>query len=198
MEFNTWDSTPGSVKDCLEKDDLALELKNWSSKLETIGNVLLTLLIIGGIILSVVGSFGTEIVSSDYYGHTRTETEFQLGTFFTSLIPWIFYAVIEYCFFHVLVLLISAAASITHQTKVSAKLAEYTARKTFGEFDTEVPRKMELQKETIKIEKTKENKIKCPNCKDTFVIDPQADRFICRACGYEIALSPQAENNQDD
>ncbi|MBQ2118093.1 MAG: hypothetical protein II192_03455, partial [Clostridia bacterium] len=83
MDFNTWDSTPGSVKDCLKKDYLTLELKNWSSKLETIGNVLLTLLIIGGIILSVVGSFGTKI-AYDIYGHTRTETEFQLGTFFTS------------------------------------------------------------------------------------------------------------------
>lgn len=112
---------PISVEDSIKSDRVIDNLWSWCSRLETLGIILFIILIIIGIIASIIAGF--EVVDISYGG--KPKYEFNFGMFFVTLLDYALYAFIEYCAYHVFALLIGALASITQNTKATARLLEY-------------------------------------------------------------------------
>lgn len=111
-----------SIEACLEKDPLTDCLWKWGGRIGTFGTVLLVFIIVGGFIISIVSGFGIE---ESYYNHIT----FNAGTMFISLFYTACIAILELCIYQALSLFLRAMARIHHNTRVTAKLAEYNARK---------------------------------------------------------------------
>ena len=125
-----------SINDCLKPDALTENLWIWAERLEKLGKILFWIIIISGIVVALSTSITTaEVVKGIYYTYTTTETTFEFGIFFTAIVQTGVYAFIEYCAYHVLALLIGALANITQNTKATANMTEYVARKTLKEED---------------------------------------------------------------
>ncbi len=123
-----------SINDCLKPDSITDNLWVWAERLEKLGKILFWIIIISGFVIALSTSIvTTEVVKGTYYQYTDTETSFSFGVFLTSVVQTALYAFIEYCAYHVLALLIGALANITQNTKTTAKLTEYVARKTLKE-----------------------------------------------------------------
>ena len=121
---------PTSLNECTQEDATVSNLHTWAERLEAWGKVLFWFLVIGGIVLAIIASIqSTEVVHGTYYQWTETETTFNFALFFTSVAEIALYAFLEYCAYHVLALLISALASITQNTIISANVALYQAAK---------------------------------------------------------------------
>ena len=122
---------PATLNECTREDATVNNLHIWAARLETFGKILFWILIGAGVILALVESIQTEEVNigSTYYPITKTITTFDFELFLTSIGQTALYAFIEYCSFHVLALLISALASITQNTIISANVALYQAAK---------------------------------------------------------------------
>ena len=110
---------PKSLAECHQPDATATNLHFWAERLERWGQRLFIVLIIAGIISTVLDTMAMIDVNDDMV----------LSVFITSAITWALYAFIEYCTYHVLALLISALASITQSTIISANVALYEAAK---------------------------------------------------------------------
>ena len=108
---------PKTLSECTSPDATASNLHYWSEKLENWGQILFVILIIIGIISTIVDTVNMADIDEDM----------AFATCITSAITWALYAFIEYCAYHVLALLISALASITQNTIISANVALYEA-----------------------------------------------------------------------
>ncbi len=90
-------------------------------RLETLGKILFVAIIVIGVITAITSSFYEDISIYSY----RTETKFDWGMFFLQLMDTALTAFIEYCVYHVVALLIGALASITQNTRATARILEY-------------------------------------------------------------------------
>ena len=121
---------PATLNECTREDATVNNLHIWATRLETLGKILFWILIVVGVAFALVESIQTiEVVKGTYYQYTETKTTFNFELFLTSIAQTALYAFIEYCSFHVLALLISALATITQNTIISANVALYQAAK---------------------------------------------------------------------
>ena len=135
---------PDKLENVLVADKVSYNLWIWAKRLETLGKVLMTLLIIAGVILAFTSSYVEKEVPvedessySYYYDDYEEETEikkvFDAEMFFTVIADTALYAFIVYCSYHVLALLIGALASIVQNTKITADIALLEAKKDISE-----------------------------------------------------------------
>ena len=110
---------PKTLQECKQADETVINLHTWAERLENWGQILFYILIIVGAISTIIDTVNMGDINEDL----------MLTTFFSSAISWALYAFIEYCAYHVLALLISALASITHNTHISANVALLEASK---------------------------------------------------------------------
>ena len=91
-----------------------MSIENW-------GRVVLILLIIGGCIIAVLTGMqvGRETLGDD--------TLPVLGTVFFTALQWGLYALIEYCVYHAVSLLMCSLASIVQSNRITSDLAVYNA-----------------------------------------------------------------------
>lgn len=96
---------PQSVQDCLRTDGVSQTLWEWAMSIENWGRVVLILLIIGGCIIAVLTGMqvGRETLGDD--------TLPVLGTVFFTALQWGLYALIEYCVYHAVSLLMCSLQS---------------------------------------------------------------------------------------
>lgn len=174
---------PISVEDSIKSDRVIDNLWSWCSRLETLGMVLFVILIIIGIIASIIAGF--EVVDISYSG--KPEYEFNFGMFFLSLLDYALYAFIEYCAYHVIALLIGALASITQNTKATARLLEYQMS------ENELPDENEWKcKNCGKINSNYVGTCACGNIKAENELnnyDKTTSKRYCENCGAKIADS---------
>lgn len=188
------------VSDCLKPDSITDNLWTWAERLEKLGKILFWIIIISGIVFAIATSIVTkEVVKGTYYQYTDTETTFSFDVFLMSIVQTALYAFIEYCSYHVLALLIGALANITQNTKTTARLTEYVARKTLHEETletTHIKEPKEQTTETIEaderqtiteenssvIAEIRDNEKVCPNCG----LVQDISRKKCWACGQKF------------
>lgn len=172
---------PISVEDSIKSDRVIDNLWSWCSRLETLGFVLFIILIIIGIITSIISGF--ETVGITYSG--KPEYKFNFGTFFVNLMGSALYAFIEYCAYHVIALLIGALASITQNTKATARLLEYQLS------GNEAPSENEWKcKNCGRINSSYVGTCSCGNTKaenDSDNYDKTTSQRYCENCGKEIS-----------
>ena len=108
---------PKTLAECTQRDATVTNLHIWAERLESWGQILFVILIIIGIISTITDTVTMADIDEDM----------AFMTCITSAITWGIYAFIEYCAYHVLALLISALASITQNTIISANVALYEA-----------------------------------------------------------------------
>ena len=116
---------PQTFDDCIKNaksDWLAQELWHWAERLKKIGLVLFWILIACGIIVSIVSS----LVLAESY---RDEISFNLTVFLTTIITYALYAFLEFCFYHILSLLLHAASNIVMNVSLTADLAMLNSQK---------------------------------------------------------------------
>lgn len=124
--------TTNSIDDCLKPDGITNNLWVWAERLEKFGQILFWVIVFFGVIVAV--STSTVVKETvNVFDRVVLEEKFSISVFLTKLGQTALYAFIEYCAYHVLALLISALANITQNTKATAKLTEYVARKTLNE-----------------------------------------------------------------
>lgn len=172
---------PISVEDSIKSDRVIDNLWSWCSRLETLGMVLFVILIIIGIITSIISGF--EVVDISYSG--KPKYEFNFGEFFINLMSSALYAFIEYCAYHVIALLIGALASITQNTKASAKLLEYQLSK-----DEPLAENEWKCKNCGKINSDYVGTCSCGNTKagnESNNYDKTTSQRYCKNCGQEIS-----------
>ena len=194
-----------SINDCLKPDSITDNLWVWAERLEKLGKILFWIIIISGFVIALSTSIvTTEVVEGVYYPYTDTETTFSFGVFLTSVVQTALYAFIEYCAYHVLALLIGALANITQNTKATARLTEYVARKTLKEEETDrkgsplfvhnepltqaaihtqASNSKDVNKDNppVSAEISNGEKI-CPKCGQS----QRSDRRVCWACGQQF------------
>lgn len=120
VSYKTDKSIPETLNECLTPDGTVSSLRLWAERLETWGQRLFGLLIIVGIITTIMKVY--PLIDD-------VDTENILPALITSLVPWGLYAIIEYCTYQVLAVLIRALASITHHTMITANVALYESSK---------------------------------------------------------------------
>ena len=107
---------PKTIEECVEVDSLSKHLWNWAHRLERYGKIVLGIIIACGFILAI------------YAGIVANETgEFVWGAILMTAGTWTAYAVVEYCAYYALFLLISALASVVQNTTITANIAVYSA-----------------------------------------------------------------------
>lgn len=116
-------TVPKNLSECITPDATTTNLHHWAERLENWGKILFFILIVVGII--------TTITDTITVANSPVEDS-AVGTFISTAISWGLYAFIEYCAYHVLALLISALASITQNTIISANVALYDTAKAEG------------------------------------------------------------------
>ena len=120
---------PRNLSECTKVNATVTNLHNWSERLEKWGKILFWIIVIFGIIVSIVEMSETQELRQLYRDSLKEYMELpsELEVFLNKLLTWGFYAFLEYCAYHVLALLISALASITQNTIISANVALYEA-----------------------------------------------------------------------
>ena len=113
-----------SIDDCVEIDVVSKELWEWAASTERWGKVLFIGLIIWGIISSITGSF--------IYDEYAEIDGWNVLLFFTNIVQYAIYAYLEYIVYHAIALLLASLATITQNTRVTAKIAEYKVRTAGG------------------------------------------------------------------
>ena len=110
---------PRTLADCIQPDGTVIHLHGWAERIESWGKTLFGILIVIGILITIVATIVAARVG-DGMGFT---------VFIISAISWGISAFIEYLAYHAIALLISALASITQNTAISANVALYEASK---------------------------------------------------------------------
>lgn len=175
---------PQSLSDCYKNDSITDNLWLWCERLEKFGKILFWFIIVGGIITAFATSFSTETVTKGtYYTYTDTETEFNIALFITSLLRTALYAILEYCAYHAIALLLAALASLVMNTKITANIALYTNAKKEPKTAKESHIK---EKNSVEEEEAKEIK-KLKEEQEKFVADSCANRdsWLCPECCRE-------------
>ncbi len=128
---------PASLNECTQEDATVTNLHTWAQRLENWGRILFWALIIIGTIVTLVRTIeayelledlGTS-VDLNKLAASGIEIPTVSDVFLSNLFRWGLYAFLEYCAYHALALLISALASITQHTIISANIALYEASK---------------------------------------------------------------------
>lgn len=115
------EAPPTCIEDCTNQDKVTINLWTWARRLELLGQILLALIIIGGVVLSLTNSYVvTDVLEGD--------KKFSIALFFTNLLTYTIYAIVEYCVYHVLALLVGSLARIVQSNRTTARLAELEAR----------------------------------------------------------------------
>lgn len=117
-----------SIDECVKTGPVSEELWGWSMWCDKIGKILFWVMIIWGIITSIIVG-----ITVNKYGGTK----FSFNLFISELIQRIIYAWLEYIIYHIISILISSLATITQNTRVTAKLTEYQLRKHENSFASE-------------------------------------------------------------
>lgn len=156
---------PKSILDCVKMDPLSQNLWNWASRLETLGKIFF-----GGIVL--FGTVETIILLSNA---SSNET---LSLFFSQFIKYFLFAFCEFCLFRVFALLVGSLASITQNTKATARLSELIVRNQFQE-------KKEEAGET-----GNDFLVRCPNpgCAEMLSFPEGTTKARCPYCGQDFDI----------
>ena len=131
---------PTSFKDCYKTDAITQNLWVWCERLEKWGKILFWALIIIGIINTITSTIDShqflKQIGADTIEEIRKESAklgMEIPTVFETLVHnlllWTFYAILEYCAYHVLALLVGSLASIVQHNKISANISLYKAAK---------------------------------------------------------------------
>lgn len=127
---------PKALTDCTKQDPTVSNLHAWAERLETLGKALFIIIIVIGIISTFVDGVTTYeyLEAIDPFGRDRqqlADAGIEIPNVFdvvvSSIIRWSLYAVLEYCAYHVFALIISALASITQNTIITANVSLYDA-----------------------------------------------------------------------
>lgn len=182
---------PKTLSDCIKPDATVENLHAWAERLESWGAYFCIILLVIGIISTCMNVYA---VSS--------EEELILGTALSSLVTWGIYIIIAFCSFHVFALLISALATITQNTIISANVALYESAQNAPAFkpdeshtpvESKAPEKA-VAKEAPKAVSKEEKQtaiapiqvdattIECPTCHTT----QNAARSVCWSCGQRF------------
>lgn len=151
---------PKSLQECVKPDGTVTELSRWAGIVETRGQILLALVILAGVFLTIA----EVVVLLD------TEEGAMLLTVISSVVGWSLGAVVTYCTYHVIALLLRAAALITQHTMISANVALFEQQKMNGE----------AGENRSKPQKPHE-KWECPACSHMLPFDV----IQCSNCGYK-------------
>ena len=121
---------PRTLAECTETDETVSNLHTWAERLETWGKIVFIILITVGVLDTIISAVAAhELLESSFSRNELIalgESAPSVGeVVIKSLLTWAFYAFLEYCVYHVLALLISALATITQNTTVSANVALY-------------------------------------------------------------------------
>ena len=106
---------PRSLQECTYPNEAAYNLYAWAERLKAWGQKLLYVLLVIGLISSIIDAVNIAEVNEDQ----------AFTVFLASAFSWALYAIIEFCAFHVLALLVNALATITQNTAVTANVALY-------------------------------------------------------------------------
>ena len=117
-------STPKTFKECVDKGPIEKEIWDWADRVQMIGEIILCLIITGGLFVSIV--VGVEEEAANYYSKSP-EVTFNMGKSFVSLVIFTVCGLVEYCTYHVIALSLGAKASIVENTRISANIAMYKA-----------------------------------------------------------------------
>ena len=176
---------PKTLDDCIRENTVVSELRVWVERIEKWGIILLTILIIVGVVSTIIEAVSVAEINEDMV----------FPTIVSSLITWGFYAAIEYFAFQFFALLISALATITQHTVISAQVALFESTKNSTNPDntkTDAPQAAKSAQETqpktgdetiIKPIFNEDNSWKCPACGRNNV----ATRTTCWCCDAKRA-----------
>ena len=177
---------PRSLKECYEEDRIAQMLWIWSAWLKKWGTVVLCVLIVVGIISTIGDTLQMADIDEDLI----------FVTLLNSSISWGLYAVIEFCTYNVLSVIVSALATIVQNTKITSNVELYIEAKAEGVVKeaTAAPvnngGKAPLKKESPAFSKPaetpgREGFITCPSCMQM----QKAGRSTCFRCGQQFESS---------
>lgn len=132
---------PKTLSDCIYPDATVSNLHTWAERLETWGKIVFYILIGIGILSTIVEGIATgeylenldEYFSRQDLAAAGMEIPSVFDVVVSSIIKWAFFAFIEYCSYHVLALIVSALASITQHTIISANVALYESSQNHPE-----------------------------------------------------------------
>ncbi len=116
-----------SIEECMKRRPVTEKLSAWADHVNDFGFFLLIAILIYGIIISCT----TANVEFEY--RYSTYTEFDFGIFFGSLVPYCFYAIVEFCVYKFISVLLSALSGIYQHTAETAALKEYELLKKESE-----------------------------------------------------------------
>ena len=131
---------PKTLNDCVKPDATVANLHTWAERLESWGKFLFKALIVIGIISTIFDAVEVSDV----------DEELILGAIITSATSWALYAFIEYCAYHVLALLVSALASITQNSIISANVALLEASQHHEYIETPTTQNVNMPKSAPK------------------------------------------------
>ena len=165
-----------SIDECVKMDAVSEELWYWSANTERWGKILFYGFIIWGIISSIIVSlvfdeFGTEVKGWNGL------------LFFSNLIEYALYAFIEYVTYHAIALLLASLATITQNTRVTAKLEEYKARKAENAF-TDTNKKDNGVKSQNAVKKDETKSYDLSKIAQETAKEKPKNGWTCSKCGY--------------
>lgn len=139
---------PDTLWECTAVDPVVEELRGWAERIREWGKKLFVILLVVGVVMAIVECIGA--LDTDY-------EDMMFSIFISTLFTWILYAAIEFCACYVISLLISALATITQNTAVTAKVALLQASKN-PDIPKPMPEPVPKKKAPVKAEPaTKKN-----------------------------------------
>ena len=120
---------PKNLSECMKTNATVSNLHRWSERLEKWGKLIFWIIVILGIFVTIAEMIETQELRQAYRDMMEQYIELpsEWEVFFNKLLTWAFYAFLEYCAYHVLALLISALASITQNTIITANVSLFKA-----------------------------------------------------------------------
>ena len=126
---------PASLNECTREDPTVSNLHIWAERLETWGRILFWGLISVGIFVTLITTIEAyelleeldKSVDLNELALAGMEIPSVWEVFLSNLWKWGLYAFLEYCAYHALALLISALASITQNTIITANVSLFKA-----------------------------------------------------------------------
>lgn len=172
---------PKTLTECTRIDPTVSNLHIWTERLEAFGKALFFILIAIGIISTIaegitVHEYLNEMKKYVNYEELLAEAGMEmpsvLDVVISSIIKWGLLAYLEYCAYHALALIISALASITQHTIISANIALYDA----------------YQKQSISTPNTPTSSATTPPASHNRINRPltsSPEMWICKSCNTQ-------------
>lgn len=179
---------PRNFKECYETDSITRNLWLWCERLEKWGKILFWILIIGGFIMAIWGSFGEKEVivrEASFYREAETEIRktFDFNIFVSLLFDTALYAFLEYCAYHLIALLIGSLATIVQYTKITANIILYNSAKTEDVTDDYEGKSEEEEKNTTTAPIAEEPKSDYSEILSKIDTDTATKPWECSNCG---------------